>query len=202
MRNVGVFGGTFNPPHIAHKRLALEAAEKAKLDKVFVIPTYTPPHKIAKNLLSGDDRIELCRRTFYEDIFEISDIELKREGKSYTVDTVKQLLSELENTKLFLIIGSDMLLTFHEWFHYEEILKSVTLIVISRENEIDRNILKAYAENTLNLKEENGDIIILDLPPEVLSSTQIRELIEKGEPTEGMLTEKAEEYIAEKGFYR
>lgn len=202
MKNIGIFGGTFNPPHLAHKRLAIEAAKIAELDKVIVIPSYMPPHKIANELLSGKDRMELCRRTFFEDIFEISDIELNREGKSYTIDTVKELSSKLGDSRLFLIIGSDMLLSFHKWFCYEEILEYVTLVVVSRENEIDATILSDYAKTVLGLEEEKEEIIILDLPPEVLSSTRIRELIEKGESTDGMLTEKAREYIAQKGFYK
>lgn len=201
MRRIGIYGGTFNPPHLAHKRLALEMAEKAKLDKVLIIPTFVPPHKMAKELASCEERLEMCKKTFFEEIFSVSDIEIKREGKSYTIDTLIALEKLYQNSKFFLIIGSDMLLSFHLWFRYEDILKKATLCVISRSSKENAKVLEEYAEKTLGLSFEKGEIIISKEDPMVLSSTAIRDKIKNAENLDGLLEKQTEKYIKEKGLY-
>ncbi|MGN1442597.1 MAG: nicotinate (nicotinamide) nucleotide adenylyltransferase, partial [Acutalibacteraceae bacterium] len=133
MSNIGFFGGTFNPPHLAHKRLALEMKEEAHLDKILVVPTFVPPHKAALSLASGEDRLTMCRLMFDEDIFSVSDMELRRKGKSYSFDTLTEMKRLYPDDKLFMIIGSDMLLSFHEWYRYRDILGLVTLCAASRD---------------------------------------------------------------------
>ena len=88
---IGIFGGTFNPPHKGHKKLALEIKEKAELDMIIIIPTFTPPHKEGKDLASGEHRIKMCEMMFTEDFFTVSDMEIKRQGKSFTYDTLLEL---------------------------------------------------------------------------------------------------------------
>ncbi len=198
---IGVFGGTFNPPHLGHKRLSELAIEKAGLDKVLIIPTATPPHKTAFDLASGKDRIKMCQLTFDEDDFEVSDIEIKREGKSYTVDTVSELKSLYPDDELYLVIGSDMLLSFDRWYRYRDILALVKLCVISRENEVSVFDLKSYAEEKLGLFEENGDFIIIDAEPFLCSSTSLREKIKKGESIAELCHGGTALYISDKGLY-
>lgn len=202
MKRIGIFGGTFNPPHLAHKRLALEMMQKANLNEMLIIPTFVPPHKNAKELASAEDRLEMCRRTFFEECFEVSDIEIRREGKSYTYDTLCQLKEIYKDSKLFLVVGSDMLLSFHKWYRFDDILKMATLCAISRENEESANMLSAYAKDVLGLDEEKGEIIISKTKPIELSSTELREKLRNGEDVSGLIEEKTLCHINERGLYK
>ncbi len=175
---IGIFGGTFNPPHKGHKKLALEIREKADLDRIIIIPTFTPPHKEAKDLASGEYRIKMCEIMFTEDFFTVSDMEIKRQGKSFTYDTLLELKETFPNDELFLIIGSDMLLSFHTWFRYEDILSMVTLCVATREEKVDYDELLAYSQNILGLGE--SEIIIADIEPYECSSTDVRKQLSLG----------------------
>ena len=175
---IGIFGGTFNPPHNGHKKLALEIKEKADLDRILIIPTFTPPHKEGKDLASGEHRIKMCEMMFSEDFFSVSDMEINRQGKSYTYYTLLELKEAFPDDELFLIIGSDMLLSFHTWFRYEDIISMVTLCVATREDKVDFNQLLTYSHNTLGLGEDS--IIIADIEPYECSSTDVRKLLSLG----------------------
>lgn len=199
MRRTGLFGGTFNPPHVAHLRLAEKAIEGAGLDRVIIMPAFIPPHKAAPELLKSEDRFELCRRTFCGEKFEISDLELRRKGKSYTVQTLEELKKLYPDDEFFLIIGSDMLLSFKNWYRYEDILKYASLCVMTREKAVSRKTLFEYCKNVLKLSSE--DFIILDSDAFELSSTEVRQKAKEGKNLSNMLTEKANEYIKEKSFY-
>ena len=199
MRRTGLFGGTFNPPHVAHLRLAEKAIEGARLDRVIIMPAFIPPHKAAPELLKSEDRFELCRRTFCGEKFEISDLELRRKGKSYTVQTLEELKKLYPDDEFFLIIGSDMLLSFKNWYRYEDILKYASLCVMTREKAVSRKTLFEYCKNELKLLSE--DFIILDSDAFELSSTEVRQKAKEGKSLSNMLTEKANEYIKEKSFY-
>ena len=199
MRRTGLFGGTFNPPHVAHLRLAEKAIEGAGLDRVIIMPAFIPPHKAAPELLKSEDRLELCRRTFCGEKFEISDLELRRKGKSYTVQTLEELKELYPDDEFFLIIGSDMLLSFKNWYRYEDILKYASLCVMTREKAVSRKKLFEYCKNVLKLSSK--DFIILDSDAFELSSTEVRQKAKEGKNLSNMLTEKANEYIKEKSFY-
>ena len=201
MRRLGLFGGTFNPPHLAHKRLSDEMRERLSLSEVLIMPTFTPPHKEAKSLASSEDRLEMCRRTFSDDFYKVSDLEIKREGKSYTVDTLEVLKKIYPDDEIYLIIGSDMLLSFHKWYRYEDILSLCTLCVISREDEKTAKVLTDYARDVLKRDVEKGEIIISHSAPVELSSTLIREKILKGEDVSAYLEKGTYEFIKEKGLY-
>lgn len=202
MSNIGFFGGTFNPPHLAHKRLALQMKEEAHLDKILVVPTFVPPHKAAPSLAPGEDRLKMCRLLFDEDCFCFSDMELKRQGKSYSIDTLTELKKLYPDDKLFMIIGSDMLLSFHQWYRYRDILALVTLCTASRDGKEGTQKLAAYALDVLGLDAEKGEIIISELPPIVLSSTQIRALLADGYSAEEVLGEDVSDYIKMRGLYQ
>ncbi len=174
---IGIYGGTFNPPHRGHKNLALQMKRAARLDRIMIIPTGTPPHKTGEQLASSEHRMKMCELMFSEDFFFVSDIEIKRQGKSYTYDTLCRLKEEFSGDELFLIMGSDMLLSFHRWYNYREILSLVTLCVATREDEITCGALSDYARDTLGLED---DIVLADIEPVECSSTEVRELIENG----------------------
>ena len=122
---IGIFGGTFNPPHNGHLRLIETFADKLELDKVLVIPDKRPVHKICEDLALDSDRAELCRRTFTGKNYEVSTMEIDRDTDSYMIFTVNEILSKYKDAQLFLIIGSDMFLSFHKWYKYREIMKKV-----------------------------------------------------------------------------
>ena len=201
MRKIGLFGGTFNPPHISHKRLSDEMKDKLGLDEVIIMPTFTPPHKEAKSLAESKDRLHMCSLTFCDSCYRISDMEIKREGKSYTVDTLLELKEIYPEDKIYLIIGSDMLLSFHKWYRYRDILSLCTLCVISRDDDETVKMLSDYAKDVLNRDEDKGEIIISSASPIELSSTLIREKLSKGEDVSSFIEEKTLEYIKEKGLY-
>lgn len=197
---IGIYGGTFNPPHRGHRRLADEMMKSARLDKIIIVTAGTPPHKVSDDLASGEHRLNMCRLEFSEEHFEVSDLEFKREGKSYSVDTVAQIKEAYPDDELFLIIGSDMLLSFHSWYRYEDILKSVTLCVATRENDISCADLLSYAVDTLKLKED--DIIISPINAFVCSSTDVRQMIKKGENTDAYLSQEVKKYIMDNNIYK
>ncbi len=201
---IGIFGGTFNPPHKGHLRLIETFADKLELDKVLVIPDKRPVHKICEDLALDSDRAELCRRTFTGKNYEVSTMEIDRDTDSYMIFTVNEILSKYKDVQLFLIIGSDMFLSFHKWYKYREIMKKCTLCVMSREDEDTVKALRSYAFSTLHIympsNEANGIIISPSSPLEI-SSTEIRQKISAGEDVSDVLTKEAYEFIKERGMY-
>ena len=173
---IGVFGGTFNPVHLGHLNCLKSVAEQASLDKMIVMPDRIPPHKQAEDLASSEDRLNMCRLAFADiPCVEISDWELKQEGKSYSVITLRHLKEIYPHDKLFFIMGSDMLLSFEEWYQYKEILSLSALICVARSHEdIDHIEVKAK-----QLKAEGGEIIIVKTDPFEVSSTEIRQMLKK-----------------------
>ena len=196
---IGLFGGSFNPPHLGHRRLADEMMETAALDKMLIIPAGIPPHKNTDELISTEHRFEMCKLAFNDDKYIISDIEYQRQGKSYTVDTVAEIRKIYPDDELFLIIGSDMLLSFHRWYRYEDILKEVTLCVATRENEISTEALLRYAYETLKLSE--NEIIISQIAPFVCSSTAIRSEIRQGQNVSDYVDTDVSDYIIRNDIY-
>lgn len=188
-----IFGGTFNPPHLGHARLVNEAADRIGADKVMIIPSCIPPHKMAGKLASGEERMEMCRLAFKGDRFEISSIELDRGDKSYTVETLRELKKIYPDGELYFIIGSDMLETFTRWYRWEEILSLATICAASREDGF-RADLSAYTP------EQRERIIFLDIEPLEVSSTQIRVEIAKNGTSE-LIDADVLGYIRENGLY-
>lgn len=196
---IGIFGGTFNPPHLAHLNIAEDFSRRLNFDKLIIMPTYQPPHKQAQSLADSEDRLRMCRLLFDMENTEISDMEIQRQGKSYTYDTLCQLEEKYPGAELYLIIGSDMLLSFHKWYRYEDILRKCTLCVLTRENDINNAQMKDYAFTTLGLGE--GEIVFSALKAFELSSTQIREMMARGEDVSSLTGERVWAYIKEKRLY-
>ncbi len=192
---IGIYGGTFNPPHFGHKKLALELKEKAELDKVIIIPTFVPPHKQGSNIAPSVHRIEMCKLLFTEDFFEISDIEIAREGKSYTYDTLCELKEIYPDDELFLIIGSDMLFCFHKWYRYEDILSMATICVATRKGVITKQELEKYSIDILGKNMDNDEIIIADFEPIECSSTDVRSHISLGLDIYSFVPKEIDRYI-------
>lgn len=196
---IGIFGGTFNPPHEGHKKLALEFSGRLSLDLILVVPTCSPPHKTVSNLVSADDRLEMCKLCFKDKStpFIVSNIEICRSGKSYTVDTLKRIKILHPRDELFFIMGSDMLLSFHEWREPERILSMASVCAASRDDG-DADRLRGYIDS--HFKDKADRFIIIDFEPVEVSSTQIRQSIAEGESTR-YLDKKVADYIKQKGLY-
>lgn len=189
---IGVFGGTFNPPHNGHVRLAKAAADELKLDKLLVIPSCIPPHKIAAKLADGQERLEMCRLVFGCDPrFEVSPMELERGSRSYTVETLRELKALYPDSELYFIVGSDMLESFDKWYLWQEILSLSVLCAASRE--------EGYSPDLSRFGKLAERIKIITLDPLEVSSTQIRN--STGEVSSELLDPKVAAYIREHGLY-
>lgn len=189
---IGVFGGTFNPPHNGHVRLAKAAADELKLDKLLVIPSCIPPHKIAAKLADGQERLEMCRLAFGCDPrFEVSPMELERGSRSYTVETLRELKALYPDSELYFIVGSDMLESFDKWYLWQEILSLSVLCAASRE--------EGYSPDLSRFGKLAERIKIITLDPLEVSSTQIRNSADEVSPE--LLDPKVAAYIREHGLY-
>lgn len=200
MLRVGVYGGTFAPIHNGHVAAAKAFMEQMKLDYLFVIPTYLPPHK---QIDASDDplyRLKMCELAFEGiDGVVISDVEIARGGKSYTYDTLKEL--ERPDTRLFLLCGTDMVLTFDKWYRYEDILKMCYPTYVRREN--DPLLTKRIIAKIGEYYEKHGVMfrrIITD--PIELTSTEIRRAVREGRDISKMVPARVAEFIQNNGLYR
>ena len=199
MLRVGIYGGAFAPIHIGHVEAAKAFMRQMWLDVLFVVPTGQSPHKEMDKSASDADRLQMCRLAFegIEGII-VSDIEIKREGKSYSVDTLRELL--VDDCRLFMLCGTDMILTIDEWDSPEEIFKLCYPVYIRRENDrsLDRTIIAKIAE----YKERFGkNIVRIDAPAIEISSSEVREKLRRGEDVSRMLPPAVLGYIKEKGLY-
>ena len=201
MEKIGVFGGTFNPPHLGHLHIAKSFAKEYNLSKVLIIPTYIPPHKTSPHLAGTDDRLEMCRRTFADDFFEVSDIEIERRGKSYTYDTLKELQGFYTGAQFFFLVGDDMLTSLHTWNRPKDILGMCTIVASTRCDEMTVNQLREYSEEYFPDKLALGKIQFLKTKPIEISSTEIRSRIEMHESASEFLTEETLKYIISRGLY-
>lgn len=196
---VGIYGGTFSPVHIGHVEAAKAFMEQMKLDYLFIIPTAIPPHKQIGEADDPIHRLKMCELAFEGvDGIIISDIEIKRGGKSYTYDTLKAL--ERPNTRLFLLCGTDMVLTFDQWYRFEDIFKMCYPTYVRREKDalLDGKIIAKIGE----YYEKYGVMfrkILVD--PIELSSTEIREAVKKNKDISRMVPPLVAQYIKEHGLY-
>lgn len=130
---IGILGGTFNPIHIGHLILAEEAREKLVLDKVIFVPCYLPPHKDNSDIASAAMRLMMLKLAISgNQYFSVSDIEIKRDGRSYTIDTMKEFKIRYPQDELYFVIGSDLLNYLSDWKDLDEIIKMVKFIVATR----------------------------------------------------------------------
>lgn len=199
MRNIGIYGGTFDPIHKGHARLLRCALSACGLDKAIVMPDRIPPHKQRDDMASPEDRLEMCRLAFTDDSrIEVSDHEIRQEGKSYSVLTLRHLKELYPADRLWFIMGSDMLTSFTQWYRYEEILSLAGLICMTRYNGDDTE-LEAAADD---LRAKGGEVRLVAAKALEVSSSHIRELLAKGGDCTDYLDGKVKEYIDSKGLYR
>jgi nicotinate-nucleotide adenylyltransferase len=171
----GIFGGSFNPIHKGHIHLAESVLKELGLDRLIFVPSKKSPHRSSSEYASETDRFEMLRlATEYNKSFEVSDYEFSQERTSYTVYTIRHFKELYPDDEFYLLIGSDMLLTFDEWYCFEEIMKNASIVCVSR-NEGDYPQLASKAQQLL----EYGNVKICTTAPYPVSSTEIREKIRK-----------------------
>lgn len=139
-KRVGIFGGTFNPPHIGHVASAKCFSEQMKLDELLIIPTFIPPHKVYESSVSCDERLDMCKLAF-ADIpnVVVSDMEIKRGGASYTYLTLKELSND--NVELYFLCGTDMIVSMGEWKNPDIIFALAKICYIRRESENSNDLI-------------------------------------------------------------
>lgn len=218
MIKTGIYGGTFSPIHLGHVAAALAFKEQASLDELLIIPTFLPPHKMLKGDANAQDRYNMCRlafRNFGDCGISVSDMEIKRGGNSYTYYTVKELSAP--ERELYLLCGTDMLLTFDEWFRFEDILSLVTLAYIRRENDcsLDQRIeqtkqglINNFRARIIEIRVGNDTARSLGLktddnrPANInISSTDIRKMVAAGTDISAYVMPEVADYIKEKRLY-
>ena len=188
---IAIFGGSFNPIHIGHIEIIKQIRLLKEVEKVLIIPTKIPPHKDTDYLADATHRLNMCKIATEEfKNVEVSDIELNRDGKSYTIDTVNLLQKVYNNHKLALTIGGDMLISFDKWKDYKGILKKCILITFKRAGISDVE----YRSGINKLKSIGAEIISIETDIPCVSSTQIRNELLEHKKCE-LLASKVEDYI-------
>jgi len=170
---IAVYGGSFNPPHAGHLKAVMDVFSQIAPDKILIVPAALPPHKDLPNgSPSADDRKEMAR-LFAERLpsTELCDIELNRSGKSYTVDTLIELSLQYPESQLYLLMGTDMLLTLENWYLFRRIIELATIVVFARDEGQNFEIL-SHIEHLKKLY--GGDFIFIPREPLAVSSTELR----------------------------
>lgn len=200
-RQIGLFGGSFNPIHNGHLHLVRSVRKALRLDGVLLMPAGEAPHKSTAEYAPAADRLEMCRRAAEKyDWMQISDYEIRKTGKSYTVETLRALREMHPDTDWTLMIGSDMLLTFTQWREWQEIMKMARICAVSREKG-DLPQLFAAADALRDAVPE-ADITVLSVRAFPVSSTQIRLNLQKNADCSCLLPENVVQYIQEHQLYQ
>lgn len=193
----GILGGTFNPPHLGHLVCAQEAHRELGLDQVLFIPTGTPPHKPVDADPGPVHRLEMCRLAIGDDDrFVLCDIEVRREGPSYTVDTVEELSTQSPTTELFLILGGDIAAGLPQWHRPERVLELANVAVAKRRGTPTADVVRALEEL------DGGDrATFFEMPRIGISSTMVRRRVRVGQPIRYFVPDGVAAYIHTHGLY-
>ncbi len=225
-KNIGLFGGTFNPIHMGHLQVAGKVKEEFALDKIYFIPSALPPHKNLWGLADAQDRLEMTRLAVSDcPGFTVSDIELKRSGLSYTIDTVRYFKSIMpEDNRFYLIMGMDAFLEIDTWKSYMDLFALIPFIVMARaggeysKSAIKKDVLENYLKTRISDKyrfnkygasfsragyvhPEKQTVFIFDKTLVNISSTKIRKLVKEKKSIKFLVPETVENYITIKGLY-
>lgn len=221
-RRIGIFGGTFNPIHNGHLSACRQVCRKLELQRVYFIPSALPPHKGTRQLAAGHHRLAMIGLALDQDpCLRASDLELKRPGPSFSIDTVRSVKAASdENTCLYFIIGLDAFLSLHTWRSWRQLLAETCMAVMSRPFQEAQSAgdfvkqLETYLCYKLSLAYEyhpeeecfKHPVLMPVYPVEVtpvdVSSSRVRECLRKGLPVETMVPEAVAAYIKNKGLYR
>jgi nicotinate-nucleotide adenylyltransferase len=221
LKKIGLFGGSFNPVHLGHLRAALETRIAFELETVLMIPSARPPHKSAKDMAPASDRLNMVRMvTSSTPGLAVSDMELKRPGLSYTVDTIKRFQAEIDDAGMYLIIGLDAFLEYDTWHQYPDLFRLTPIIVLLRpgrevinldqarelmEKQLASNISGQYHFDPSPPRFTHPDlqpVHILEVTRLSISSSRIRRLVRNNKSIRFLVPEKVRQYIAKQGLYQ
>ncbi|WP_312811388.1 nicotinate-nucleotide adenylyltransferase [Sedimentibacter sp.] len=198
-RKVGIMGGSFNPIHQGHLVVANEVLNIYNFDKIIFVPAGIPPHKNGLKTNPWDRYIMTQIATVSNDRFAVSDIEVKRTGKSYTLETLIQFQEMYTDTEFYFITGTDAIIDIPNWHEPEKLLSLCKFIAVSRPG-IDKEIIEKKIKEIKDTL--NGHIELMQVPMLQISSTDIRERIKKGVSAKYLLPETVEQYIIKNNLYR
>ncbi len=211
--HIAVLGGTFNPIHFGHLRAAEEVAEGLGLDKVIFMPSSTPPHKPGETIPGAGLRLEMIKIAIRSNPrFEVSDIEIRRGGRSYTFETVKELKAGKE-LKVSLIVGADSFNEITSWCEYEELLKTASFIVVPRPGYPVKKVAEVLpvelarkfwydADTEAYVNSFGSSVTYFNTTPMDISSSGIREIIGQGGSVRYLLDDAVGEFILKEGLYK
>lgn len=199
MKRIGIYGGTFNPPHVGHVRAARYALGALQLDKLLVMPSFISPHKqLPEGSASAEQRLEMLQLCFASDeSIQVSDLEIRREDTSYTYETVTQLKQMHPEAELVLFMGTDMFLSFLTWKNPDIILKNASLGVFYRG---DRNEADAVARQKEAIQALGAQVYLVENPVTEISSTDLRRML-VFECADEFLVPGVADYIRSHGLY-
>jgi nicotinate-nucleotide adenylyltransferase len=197
MAELGILGGTFNPPHVGHLVMVQEALSQLGLDRVVLMPVAQPPHKEALEDPGADVRLELCRlATAGDDRLEVSDLEIERGGASYTVDTLRALHDRVPEHALTFIVGGDMAYSLPSWREPEAILELARLAVAER-----LDLRREEIAERLGPLHSGDRVAFFDMPRIDISSSAIRERVAAGRPIRYLVPDAVAEAIRDRRLY-
>lgn len=195
---LGILGGTFDPIHIGHLKLAEAVYQLLELEKIIFIPAFVPPHKIGQNYAPAEDRYAMTELAVAsKPYFSVSNLEFRRRGISYTVDTLRALRKEFPDKALYFIIGADSVLQLHTWNSIQEMLQLAVFVGAGRPGY--EGVMKEVRRTLGPIAEKR--IILLHTPEYDISSTAIRNRISLKKHLTGLVPEVVEQYIYEHNLY-
>ncbi len=197
MKNVGIMGGTFDPIHLGHLVVANEVLNIYNLEQIIFVPAGNPPHKTRMGANSAERYMMANLATMSNDRFTVSDFEITKDSKCYSVDTLREFRKLYPETEFYFITGTDAVIELPNWHEPEELMKLCKFIAVSRPG--TQNLEQRIQEVAEKL---NGHIEILKIPMLQISSTDIRERIKNGMSAKYMLPESVERYIYKNNLYR
>lgn len=198
MKRIGILGGTFNPPHLGHLVCAQEAFVQLELDELVFVPTGLPPHKELLEDPGPRHRLALCRRaTAGDERFTVSELELRREGPSYTVDTLQELHATVQDSELYLIVGGDIAAGLPEWREPKRVLSLATLAVVGRPG-----TARAAVETALARVPARSGVSFFTMPQIAVSSTLVRRRVRAGQPIRYLVPDGVDHYIERHSLYK
>lgn len=195
---IGIYGGSFDPVHNGHINAARNFMEELSLDKIIIVPAYCSPFKKGLAVTPSQHRFNMCNIAFGNtEGFEVSDAEILRADEGYMSDTVAQIREQYPDAELFLLLGSDQLLTFQKWHAWSKITDEATVAAAARTWDDDAAMEAAAAV----LRSYGAEVIIVPIDVKELSSTDVREAVRRGDDISAMVPPGVAEYIWDNYLY-
>lgn len=212
--HIAIMGGTFNPIHLGHLRIPEEVREYLNIDQILFIPTFMPPHKNNGSLISPEDRLEMVKLAIKDNPnFQVSDMEIKRGGRSYSIETLQALQKEMPEAEISFIVGTDSFNEITTWCEYERLFELANFIVVPRHGYPVKKIAEVLPDKTARqwtydpekdaYAHKNGKTVTyLKTTLMDISASDIRQRLKEGRTIRYLMPQDVEKYIMGKGLYR